>query len=405
MTEPHHRKVKMNVLASVKSSADLLEKKQELSKQESVKSTVTKLKEHQSKPFTRHILTACKLILVVLIVPPFLNYAALQREGTVLKPEGELYDVGWGQKLFLSCQGKGPPTVVLDAPTGMNSDAWALVVDKLVNYSRVCVYDRAGLGFSDRPYKNSTEHDGTESRSNYRNRWNPFTAERMVDDLHQLITRSSDQPKPFLLVGAELGALIAQFYARMFESDVMGLVLVNPLSDDLFLQEKGLWVHNWFGHLVPSFQTIQLSAALGLTRLAIMLGYLQQPMFMLQNASDDTVKRQKYLMCHPRHMSSVVDEHYFINETFSQFRTAKMIKSTIADNIAVTVVTGKYYDNQMPGLLNKAWAKSEQNLISTMYPHCQHVVINGGDRHMLYQKPEAIVEPIRKAIENWRSKQ
>lgn len=23
---------------------------------------------------------------------------------------GELYDVGWGQKLFLSCRGKGPPT-------------------------------------------------------------------------------------------------------------------------------------------------------------------------------------------------------------------------------------------------------------------------------------------------------
>jgi len=39
----------------------------------------------------------------------------------------------------------------------------------------------------------------------------------MVEDLHQLISQSSDQPKPFLMVGAELGALVAQFYARMFE--------------------------------------------------------------------------------------------------------------------------------------------------------------------------------------------
>ena len=50
---------------------------------------------------------------------------------------GEQYDIGWGQKLFLSCQGQGPPTVVLDAPTGMSSDVWSEVASKLSKLANV----------------------------------------------------------------------------------------------------------------------------------------------------------------------------------------------------------------------------------------------------------------------------
>lgn len=40
---------------------------------------------------------------------------------------------------------------------------------------------------------------------------------RMADDLNKLITTSSQEPQPFILVGAELGALVAQFYTQMFD--------------------------------------------------------------------------------------------------------------------------------------------------------------------------------------------
>lgn len=58
------------------------------------------------------------------------------------------YDVGYGQKLFLRCRGHGTPTgtyvkafwkcmneffciVILDAPTGMNSDIWLPLQENL----------------------------------------------------------------------------------------------------------------------------------------------------------------------------------------------------------------------------------------------------------------------------------
>ena len=39
----------------------------------------------------------------------------------------------------------------------------------------------------------------------------------MVDDLHQLISASSQQPRPLIFVGAELGALVSQFYTLLFD--------------------------------------------------------------------------------------------------------------------------------------------------------------------------------------------
>lgn len=40
--------------------------------------------------------------------------------------------------------------VVLDAPIGQSSDVWTLVRSVIAKRTRVCVYDRAGIGFSDR---------------------------------------------------------------------------------------------------------------------------------------------------------------------------------------------------------------------------------------------------------------
>lgn len=48
--------------------------------------------------------------LLICIIPSLLNYAALNREYPVMGSHGLPYDVGSGQKLFLSCKGKGLPT-------------------------------------------------------------------------------------------------------------------------------------------------------------------------------------------------------------------------------------------------------------------------------------------------------
>jgi hypothetical protein len=46
------------------------------------------------------------------------NYGGLQQERTFLRQQSVQYDIGFGQKLQLTCIGQGQPTVLLDAPIG-----------------------------------------------------------------------------------------------------------------------------------------------------------------------------------------------------------------------------------------------------------------------------------------------
>ena len=61
---------------------------------------------------------------------------------------GRLVDVGTHQ-LHIWCTGAGTPTVVLEAAGGELSVGWANVQAASAAFTRVCSYDRAGLGWSE----------------------------------------------------------------------------------------------------------------------------------------------------------------------------------------------------------------------------------------------------------------
>src|SRR5690349_3405316 len=76
-------------------------------------------------------------------------YEALASRGdaAAYPPMGQLIDVG-GYRLHLDCRGSGSPTIVLDAGLGGSSLDWSLVQPTLAHSTRVCSYDRAGMGWS-----------------------------------------------------------------------------------------------------------------------------------------------------------------------------------------------------------------------------------------------------------------
>ena len=52
--------------------------------------------------------TLLKWLLFVIALPPILNFGALQNERQqLLKENTTLFDIGFGQKLYMSCKGKG----------------------------------------------------------------------------------------------------------------------------------------------------------------------------------------------------------------------------------------------------------------------------------------------------------
>lgn len=338
------------------------------------------------------IINIGKCLLLIIIVPPFLNYASLQREGQMLLPkDGQIVDIGLGQKMHLLCKGHGKPVVILDAPTGMSSDVWVHVQEDVASITKVCTYDRMGLGFSKRLMQNETS--GTERT------WGVSTTGRMVDDLHRLL-QAVEITTPFILVGSELGALNARFYSHIHDVQVSDLVLINPIPEDIF--EEDLWMEYWYGKLLPSLQAKQFSAATGLSRMLIILGAIE-PTVRGQNVSEEVIQRQKYLLCNPGHQSSAVDEHYFLNESAAQAQGISKFKP-LSSRTSVSVITGDHFDQEIAEQLNQMVTKLQKKFLEESYPSANHIHIKGADRRMIYKQPSAITQHLRKLVNQRQSK-
>jgi pimeloyl-ACP methyl ester carboxylesterase len=132
-------------------------------------------------------------------------------------PQGKLVDVG-GFRLHLNCIGQGTPTVVMDAGGGAPSITWGLVPAEIAKFTRVCTYDRAGFGWSDRNPKL------------------PRTSQQSVDELHLLLTKAEINP-PYILVGHSLGGVNMRLYASQYPEDVVALVLVDSSHENQMTPE------------------------------------------------------------------------------------------------------------------------------------------------------------------------
>jgi pimeloyl-ACP methyl ester carboxylesterase len=123
---------------------------------------------------------------------------------------GKLVEIG-NHQLHLYCVGEQAPTIVLESPAGGMSMTWAWVQDELASTTRVCSYDRAGLGWS----------EAGEGR---------YDAMRTPDELRALLQRSGER-RPLIIAGQEFGAALARLYADRFPEDVAALVLVDDPSE------------------------------------------------------------------------------------------------------------------------------------------------------------------------------
>lgn len=131
--------------------------------------------------------------------------------GSAFAAPHQLIDVG-GRKMNIYCSGQGATTVIFDAPSGDAGWNWHRVQPEVAKHTRACVFDRAGLGFSD-PAKR------------------PNTSENAVEDLHKLLAGAGVKP-PYVLVGNSLGGGNVQVYAYRYPQEVKGLVLVEPEHED-----------------------------------------------------------------------------------------------------------------------------------------------------------------------------
>ena len=122
---------------------------------------------------------------------------------------GRLIDVG-GHRLHLRCTGAGTPTVVLEPAAGEMSSHLGWITPAVARATRVCVYDRAGRGWSEPA---DSAQDGAQ----------------IATDLHTLLARGQ-VPGPYVLAGHSFGGLYVLTFAARYPEEVAGMVLVDSTA-------------------------------------------------------------------------------------------------------------------------------------------------------------------------------
>jgi pimeloyl-ACP methyl ester carboxylesterase len=159
---------------------------------------------------------------------------------------GQLVDVG-GHRLYIRCTGSGSPTLVLEAGLGEGSSAWKRVAPAVAQQTRVCTYDRAGLGWSE---------NATGSQNGL----------QTAHDLHTLLNRAGE-PGPYVLAGHSLGGAYVLGFAEQFPAQVAGVVLLDSMSPEQFTRVSGYagfydGLHRVSG-LLPSLARLGVGRILG----------------------------------------------------------------------------------------------------------------------------------------------
>lgn len=113
------------------------------------------------------------------------------------------------------CAGEGSPTVLIEPGGGVSLErpiGWAVVFPAVRKVTRICVYDRAGLGRSDKASV-------------------PRTSADVAADLRKLLDKAGVAP-PYVLAGQSFGGMNARMFASTYPDTVVGMVLVDSSHPD-----------------------------------------------------------------------------------------------------------------------------------------------------------------------------
>jgi pimeloyl-ACP methyl ester carboxylesterase len=214
-------------------------------------------------------------------------------------PPGELIDIG-SYRLHLHSVGDSGPTIVLDHSLG--GVEGYLLVEELAKLGRVCIYDRAGYGWSDHSL-------------------HPRSSDQIVKELDTLLTQAKVDP-PYILVGDSFGSYNVRLYAHQFPEKVAGLVLTDALHESGMLK-MSIQLQALKLFFISGFFMSVLGSALGIIRLLRVLSVFEILKPELRHFPQASLNRVKRSFCRPKHWITMSREMLALDKSGHQVSAAK----------------------------------------------------------------------------------
>lgn len=282
--------------------------------------------------------------------------------------DGRLYDVG-GFKMHMDCTGEGSPSVILESGLGDTYLSWRKVQPQIAKFTRVCSYDRAGLGYSD----SSTQ---------------PRTSKVIAGELHALLKAAGIAP-PYVLVGHSMGGYHVRLYASLYPSEVTGMVLIDashPDQENRFPPE----LKNMEGSWLREAEFLEYTTPFGVPRL---IGLCDQ----------DPVQRAAEC-------------------NFHSAREGVAELKSFAESAAQTAATGSLGDLPLAVLshdpdkpsadipadlakpTNEAWQKMQEEL-AHLSTRGTHEIAKNSSHYIQMDRPDLVIDAVRSVVEQVRAAQ
>jgi pimeloyl-ACP methyl ester carboxylesterase len=281
---------------------------------------------------------------------------------------GQLVDVR-GYKMHIHCTGQGTPTVILDSGLGDTYISWRKVQPQIAQFTQVCSYDRAGLGYSDSSPR-------------------PRTSKDIAEELHTLL-RNAGILSPYILVGHSMGGFNVRLYASLYRRDVAGMVLVDSSHPE---QQKRLppEVSDMDATWVREQEFFEFTMPFGLPRL---LGFC---------GSDPEIRAAE---CNFHSAREGVAELKAVSESAAQTATT----SALGD-IPLAVLSHDP-DTPQPDLpddlvkpTNDAWQQMQKELAHLSTRGTQMIAKNSG-HYIQLDRPDVVIEAVRGVVDEVRQTQ
>ncbi len=213
---------------------------------------------------------------------------------------GRRVDIGgYALHLYEKGENNGNPTIILEHSLG--GIEGYLLIEQLAQFTKVCAYDRAGFGWSDRsPY--------------------PRTSQFIVRELEALLTQA-EIPPPYIFIGDSFGSFNVRLYAHQFPKNVVGIILTDGLHESGMLQMPfSLQFLKLF--FLSGFLMSALGASLGIIRLLATLRCFELLKRELLNFPPDRLQAVKRSFCRPKHWITMAQEIWQLDQSSREMQVA-----------------------------------------------------------------------------------
>jgi pimeloyl-ACP methyl ester carboxylesterase len=294
-----------------------------------------------------------------LIGTSYEHIAALD-DDEAFPPPGELVNVG-GFRMHIQCAGDASPTVVLESGFGGTSLSWLEVQSEISKVTRVCVYDRAGLGWSE-----PSPHERT--------------ARNIATELHTLLERAGIEG-PYVLAGASLGGKYVRMFAQLYPDDVTGLV---------FLDAR----HEYFDeHVASSYRGMENIMIPWMSRvywLAGRTGYARA--FGLPGVGHGAVSAklqdaENVLTVRPTAIRTAREE-FFLQWTDG----VDVARESLGDKPVIVLAAGK------GGMKTTGWVEA-QRIMASLSTNGELIVLEESGHAIQHDDPEAVLAAVTAIVE------